>query len=405
MFTPSNLKFRIVEVLTLSILEASQVTDPMSQNVRELDNYDLPALMDDLKERGLQEEPWVYPTGEKIVLGEDTKPNDVLVPVKGFRRRAAWGALLKEFPEGYKYKDADGKERIRKFDTMRVRLYPVLDPQTRINLMIDHGQRKGLNRVELQIGFERIFGVQYSEKQAVVMLKGTLIENYPPTRKIEETPEKLLGYYRGVVQTAKRIYELPDVAREACLKKLRGDQQWPTNSEIIELHKIHSDEEKADTTATINKSAPGPKFFAKWNELLKVKAEAAKEGNTRGKSSAMQNRQQTEDARKSARSVLVRRVFDVQLRRVSVDKLPVLDKIALELEKNLTPEMRQLLADMGKSDEDKATEEANAAPGANEGTPDGNVVEESEADPDAPKPEATKPEADEATKPEAESVA
>lgn len=354
MFPTSNLKFKIVEVATLCVLTADMVNDPLARNVRELDNYDLAPLIEDLKERGLQEEIWVYPSGEK------SDGCDTLVPVKGFRRRQAWGNLLEQFPDGYKYKDSDGKDHVRRFDKIRVRLYGALSPTDRINLMLDHGQRKGLNKVELQNAFERAFAVQMTEKQVAIILKGLLIENYPPSRKFEETPEKLLGYYRGVIQTAKRIYELPDVAREACLKKLGGDQTWPTNSEIVEAHKVYTDEEKADTTGAINRGNPGPKFLQHWQKLLVVKAEAAASGAARGKSAAMMNRQQTEDAAKQSRSLIVKRVFHVQLRRVAVDKLPVIDKIALELEKHLTDEMRQILSDMGK-DEDTAVADAAAS--------------------------------------------
>lgn len=306
------------------LIAVSSVVNDKTRNVREVtdDAYDIEPLINDIQLRGQQDAA----TFEKI--------GDKYYPIKGFRRTSAMFAASERGLVYGEHAPSAGKP----MDSILAIVYEDLNERERTELLLDHGQRKGLNRVELQNAMERAISAGYGESEIVTLLYGLLTVLYPPSRKIEEgadgqplTGKALekarLDYYKGVLQTAKRIYKAPSVLRDAAYKKLRGEQNWPTNSEIIDLMTIHNKE--VESNPLLSRENPGPKFTEKWTVLVKSKTENG--GTTRPKSNSMRNRTQVEESMGILECPLSKAFQMIQLGDIPVDRLPVLDRFCNKL--------------------------------------------------------------------------
>lgn len=311
-----------------------------TQNVREDEAYKVDALKTDIAFRGQQDAITVEKIGNQYF------------PIKGFLRSTALLELAAANIGRGAITDEHGQlvpGTGEPFEFVNAFVYEGLSDRERMELLLDHGQRRGLNKVELQNAFERAFSAGYVEKDVVTILQGLLAELYPPNKTIENTAEARLAYYRGVVQTAKHIWRSPTVLHDACVAKLKGLQSWPTNTEMREMSMVHQTE--VDTNIEYNKQNPGPKFRERWAAYLKKQADAAASGERRAKSDSMMNRSQVEDCTKSCDSIIVKSIFHVVLRRIAQDKLPVLDKLLVEqIEKNLPEDIRQQILALSVSE-------------------------------------------------------
>lgn len=323
-------------------ISLSKVINDRSRNVRENDEatYHVDALRDDIALRG-QQTPAVL---EKNADG-------TYYPLAGFLRTtallelAASGAIdpntIKRDPATGEPIPGTGKP----FDSIVADVYEDLSDRERVNLLVDHGQRRGLQKQELFYAMERLFFAMYSEKEVAVVLRGLLEIHYPPNKKIENTAEALLQYYRGVIQTAKRAWAGPALMRNAWVEKLKGHQNWPTKAEMEDGVKIYNAAVKEDKTGKINRDNPGEKFMEFWNRLLKAQEQAEADGPNAPKSVSMLSRGQIEDLQKIANSRILKAAFSMVLNDGKVDrsKLPNLSGLVEEFEKNLTPEQTKVL--------------------------------------------------------------
>lgn len=329
----------------------SKVVIDRTRNVREDQAYTVTALKADLALRG-QQDPAVV---EKI--------GDEFFPIKGFLRSTALMELMNEKkidPQTMKFDEKTGEpvpNTGKPFESIDAIVYEGLTDRERIELLLDHGQRRGLNRVELQNAFERSFGAGYSEKEIAVILYGLLEQLYIPNKTIGTSAEEKLAYYRGVIQTAKEAWRSPTVLHTAWVEKLKGVHAWPTKAELFEMSKLFQKE--AESNVTYNKSNPGPKFMERWNAYLKKQADAAADGEKRSKSDSMMNRSQLEDAGKACDSFCLKIHGKIITRELSQDKLALLDKEMVEVEKVMPEEIRQrILALMSETELKKPDESA-----------------------------------------------
>lgn len=296
----------------------SDIVNDMTRNVREQSDaaYDLEPLIADLQMRGQQDAATL-----EIVNGKK-------YPLKGFRRV---GAFTLASQRGLKYSET-APEAGKPMDHILAYVYEDLTERERTELLLDHGQRKGLSKVELQNAFERAFVAGYSEKEIVTLLYTLLVQHYPPDRVIgdglegEQLAAKRLEYYKGVLQTAKRAANAPTVLREAYYKKLRGEQKWPSNSELVDLLSIHNKE--ATENPLLSRDKPGPKFTEKFNAV-----KTARESSTGNapKSASMRNRGQVEDSLKIMECPVSKVYLMIQLGDIPVDRLPIIDRMVNHL--------------------------------------------------------------------------
>lgn len=315
-----------------------------TRNIREQDDstYRVDALMEDISLRG-QLEPV---TLERVKEGDTVK----YYPIRGFLRSTAITALaLAGVIDPTTAKRDDKGEIIpgtgNVFEFVKAEVYEELTERERANLLVDIGQRRGLTKVELHFAMERLFAAMYSEKEVAVLCRSMLEQWYNPGNKIEEpvTPEKLLNYFRGVIQTAKEAWRGPKLMRDAWVAKLRGTQSWPTKAEMMDGVKIYKKAVDEDKTGRINRDEPGEKFMEFWTRLTTEQANAAR-GNA-PKPVSMASRGQVEDMQKVCDSRIIKTILSIVLNDGKVDrgKLPNLDAFLKDIEKNLSEEQTKIL--------------------------------------------------------------
>ena len=94
--------------------------------------------------------------------------------------------------------------------------------------------------------------------------------------------QKLLARYRNIIRDNRWVAELPQCVEDEWLKKLNGDQSWPSSSEIVALHTafLNDTDPSRGKGGNIGYSRqnPGPQFNEKWEEILKSVADAAEAG-------------------------------------------------------------------------------------------------------------------------------
>lgn len=297
--------------------------DDIDRNVRDSNSavfeaeYNLEPIINDIKLRGQQ----VAVVAEKV--------GDKFQTLQGFRRE---NAIRRAKRDGLIYDDT-APEAGKPMGKILVVVHENLNSRERATLVNDHGQRENLSRVGLQRSFEQLIKADFKEDEMVTILYGLLVSLVPVTRKIEEGPDGVklegkalasakLAYFKSHVQKAKRVYSAPTVLREAWFEKLRGNQKWPTDAELIDLSDIHNRE--ISVNPLLSQDKPGPKFTEAWNRLVKAKTEAAQLGE-KPKATSMRNRAQVEESVKQAESPITKAFHLIQLGTISSDKLPILD--------------------------------------------------------------------------------
>lgn len=303
----------------------SAVNVDRSRNLRRIDasTYNvLDTLVPDMAARG-QQDPV---TLEKI--------GDEYFPIRGFRRMTA----LQYLAANNIVNQTTGKP----FKYVTAWVFEDLTDIERYELLADHGQREGLDKVELFYAFGRGFDANYDEKLITVYLRGLIQQHYPPSRKIkpveEDKGQDLLNHYKGVLQTAKAAWKGPEILREAWIAKLEKKQNWPVKQDLFELYKVYETERSEDKTFSINRKNPGPKFMERWNSLLKKVDEAAALGERRPKSESMMNRSQVDELAKNTESWVLQMGIAFVLRKAPTDKFAEFNVLIQELESGVTPE-------------------------------------------------------------------
>lgn len=309
----------------------SDIVISYDRNVREHADasYDDPAMRDSLALVGQQ-------TIAKLLKLQ----NGTYEPIQGNRRvynlkKLAEAKVLdpktaKRDSDGNIVRDDDGKPvGAKPFDSIEAEVYEGLSERERLELLVDHGNVRSLNKAELFYAGEMFFSVGYSEKDVVIMTYGLLQMHYPPSRNITEMSKDggtdALEYYRGVVQTMKDAYRAPVAARDAWVVKLKTGRSWPIKNELTQGYKLFRDEMNADKTGKISRQNPGPKFTEFWNKVVAKHEAAVASGEKRGKSSAMMNNKQVIERVATCDSRALKAAFKIVLRQISEDKLPLLD--------------------------------------------------------------------------------
>lgn len=318
----------------------SSVLIPHELNYRDEKTYNLlKALKEDIAQNG-QTTPAAL---EKIVTKVEGESVETYVPLQGFLRATAINELAAEKVVN----PTTGKP----FDSINAIVYTELTDRDRYRLKFDHANRISLNKREFQRAVEDGFKSGYTEQEIVVQGYGLFTELYPPNRKIEDTDQAKLDYYRGVLQTAKRAYQAPDVLHEKWMDKLAGDHKWPTNNELKQLVDIHNKECESPGGVAFSRSKPGPKFTKAWEDYMLKVNEAEANGEARPKSQSMMNHTQHQDVVKTSSSVIVKTVVKFTLREIPQDKLPLFDKLVSEIEKNLDPKILEELISFSLTEE------------------------------------------------------
>lgn len=316
---------------------------------------------------------------------------EIYIPIRGHRR--AWN--LKRLAErgiidpSTCKKDENGRpilETGKPFTHMQAWVYENLTPLERAEMLTDHSQVRGLDKVELFNSFCMLFDVRMSEREITVKLFDLLLNYYPPSRKVtkpeEDHGKDALANYKGVVQTMKAAWRAPKPLQEAYIDKLRGEHgSWPTNSEIAKYCDIY-ETEREKNPGSIDRENPGPIFMEAWNAYVKKQAEAVAQGKTRGKSESMMSRQSLEDVNKTTDSALFRYYNMFVRREVDPATFPVADKIAKKAYNALSDEDKAMFLACfpanAPTDPGKDTKVPNPAP---QGVPQGTEAPPAEAPP------------------------
>ncbi len=304
-------------------IAVAEIVNDMSRNVREAtaEAYDVEPLINDIAMRGQQDAATLEKIGDKYY------------PIKGFRRSLA---IQKASERGMTYGE-EAPEAGKPIDKVLAFVYEDLTERERVELLLDHGQRKGLSKPELFNAFKRAFVAGYREKDVVTLLWSLIVQLYPPSKDIyKDLPDKSadpvayekalaqrkLENSKGILQTAKRAYECPVVVEDEYFKRLRGEQSWPTNEELKELHNIHSKELEANPM--LSRGNPGPKFLEKWEKVKTARENG--DGNKSRVQTTMRNRTQVEGDLKILESIICKVVTHMTLGNIAIDRLPVLDR-------------------------------------------------------------------------------
>lgn len=340
----SKLKFKEITVNLSEIARHNELVNALQRNVRKEKSYDRPDQVESIRDIGLTTPLLVFKADPKDV----TNPARKYIPVQGFTRRESLEKNYNQYPNGYKF--GEGKDDVRRFDSVRVRVVDTTDPTTLLLLKMDHGDYRGLGKSELFTSFEQLHLSGFTEKEIAVKLAGALEANYPPPRKIADRPSttnedgtpkdavtikkeedkwatELHKQKKGIIQQFKLISQAPEILREVCLAKLDGVKAWPTNEELRDGMAIFEKEISEDKSGMLSKGNPGPAFKKWFDETKAIKDKAEADGSIRGKTSAMMNANQVRELLKNVTDPRLRRCIQIILRQVEQTQMPVLDKV------------------------------------------------------------------------------
>lgn len=280
------------------------------QNVRNPADYtDLDGLRADLILRGQLEPVALHRKAGKI---DGT--------LKGFRRLT----ILKDLAEKKVFCEATAKP----FTHVEAFIYDDLSELEKIRLIIDEGQRKGLDRIGLYIAVIKSFEAQMSEKEVVVSTAGLFNTLYPLKRAVKG-PEGLLAYHKGNLQIMKSVYQSPLVLRDLWFAKMRGEQTWPLIGDVRQLVKVYEKERDADPLHKIDRANPGPEFLKALSEFKETWEKAEETGN-KPKPLSMQNRDQVEKKSLNSKSRILRVASLIILNKIDNAKWIDLDTFLFE---------------------------------------------------------------------------
>jgi hypothetical protein len=300
-------------------------------NVREPDTktWDIEGIAEDIALRG-QMEP--------VLLEESDTERGKYLPIRGFRRSSAVVDLAKRGV----IDPTTGKP----FDSVVAFTVKPLSEKERYNLMIDAGNTRSLNKVEVFYAVERGLKVWDSEADTAYALRGLIDQHYPPTKEIKrdqfplgEDGDKAFrdayhAHRRGLMQTMRYAASSPVVLRDAYVLKTKKLQSWPTDKEMVGLYKKFAKEMDADKTRKINRTNPGAEFVKAWDDFKSKKLkDIAENGGNRPKGTGPMSADALENAQKACDSRTLKLLLDIVRRKVSQDKLATFDAFFVKAEK------------------------------------------------------------------------
>ena len=300
---------------TLATLPIEKIS--VENNYRDPDRYDAESMMDlIIRADRITDELWV-----------SHRPDAKFVCLRGHRRLAGVALGLKRYPEVFKPIAAK----------IPVKVFEGLTAAQEADFKLDHSGQKPLSTPwELFLAMENQFLNGMSEKMLAVIMtplflaarggrkKPKLYEQAMATKDIGERHNLLLQCWRGQLQCANYITQLPVCVREHYKATVRDSEDTPNpfiNAERI--GKLHSafldDKTKAQRgeIEDVSKDEPGPAFKAKWDEY-KAADQAASEGTvstpkrkTMKELEQMQNRFSSQTVRKAFAMAMGKEVTDL----------------------------------------------------------------------------------------------
>jgi hypothetical protein len=212
-------------------------------NVRLTDNYDLPTLMEQIREMGRIVKP--------LIVDGDT--NKVL---SGNRRALAAKALLDD--------PTTDQALAKELEKLECVVYTGLSEGERTKLIFDHGSEKAINRTETLLSVWRLDKQMFSEKQIASLMYFALAKYSGKESKLKDVPtepqarEKFVhAWFRGTLGNYMlSAHRMGDYVREQMVKthlsedKLLKEGETVemkcTRDRIIELSKAKSDDSGKD---------------------------------------------------------------------------------------------------------------------------------------------------------------
>lgn len=263
----------------------------MTDNPRLPTNMDIDTLAENIISIGLIEPIHVR-----------QKSKGILEVLRGHRRSEAMMKIADETPEIFAKLFPDGINAV---------IWENVSDAEAVVLKLDHGAQVSLvDPHELQMSANMMFVNDYTEGATANQLKPLIMKISPMSAKnkakvkaLEEDVEKakngtdravaqkvledwIANHYRGRVQNLHNVFRCPKVVNAALYYHATGETVYPkdvpegldlpklTNGDIKALWKAHkSDMEEMDekTGAPLyNKETVGPKFKAKWMELVEA---------------------------------------------------------------------------------------------------------------------------------------
>lgn len=154
---------------TKKSIKATELISSLDVNVRQANNYDIPAMKEQIRSAGRVLKPLV-------IRGEDN------VALQGNRRLRAVLEMLSE-PD----LPSDLKENITKLDCL---VYHGLTPAETLTLIADHGGEKPISKTEVAITVMRAAKEMFTEWQIINMLYFSLARYTGNERKLQDVPVK-----------------------------------------------------------------------------------------------------------------------------------------------------------------------------------------------------------------------
>jgi len=258
---------------TLSIIK---LTVNMDLNIRLADNYDVPAIRDNILEVGRIVNPIVV---EKL-------PDNIYQVLQGNRRTLAGQELFNDpkTPSGI-------KEGLEKVDVI---VYQDLTPEERLKVVFDHGTQKSINRTELVLACWRLSRQFFSEKQIAGLMYFSLAKYTGKESKLNQVPSEpkaretyVQKWFHGTLGNYfLSALRMPDFVRDEFIKTHRAQDGILRDGEtvVVKLSRERVTElSKAKTADEDNGSwdpeKGGPAFVEVWEKFVKEDAGEAEKGN------------------------------------------------------------------------------------------------------------------------------
>lgn len=315
---------------------ANVVIDP-KMNVREPDvtTWDVPGIAADMALDGQKEPALLHKVGDKYF------------PARGFRRCS-----------GVKYNAENGiidPTTNKVFETvLAFVINDELTERERWALVLDGGNTRGLNKAELFYAVEQADRIWDTDAQISVAMKGLLDQHYPmPTKKLEEMGKLspvdadrfYADYRRGAIGNLLNAARSPVVVRDACVEKIKQNQNWPNDAEVRTLLKKYRELLDADKSKKINRVSPGTEFMQVWAEFV-AKKKADVDAGRKPKSTAAMSGEDMGKVAEKCDSRFVKVTIAILRREISQEHLPTVDGLGVDMESGkATPEQIESVLD------------------------------------------------------------
>lgn len=258
---------------TVETVPWANVTFDPNANVRPRDEFDADkwaatSLAQVL--RGLKK-PATHPA---FNFHTDTGQIDI---VRGNRRYLAYDILRAEDPKNEAYQFVEA------------RIYRDLPADVAAMLKMDHSvNEKPLSRYGLHLSIVECKKMGKNEKETCVILRGALNTSYTRDKNPTEPSDsdKVFGQYRGFIRSSRWANDIAVLEAEY-IKNLKGDQDFPTQANITDLHKafLEDRDPKLGGSSLITRESAlnGKKFSGLWAKMIAAHEEALRTGKaTRG---------------------------------------------------------------------------------------------------------------------------